>query len=236
MKYLWEVDYIECDIFVKTKLKIKGVRYDAPDILSVTEIKNLFGGLYRQRDHAETHFQKFCGLRNIVLIEMLCFSGIRISELCSLSREDISFIPNAYIIQIKGYRERNICVEDKAAVDNLSLYCCTFKDQIEQTEQLFVNNRGQQLSDQAVRRIVNRAAKSVGIYKKVTPKMLRDTLADIMLKQNYSVRELQCFLGDKALTTTEKRTKNIKKGNISIIKHSDANENVVEKLEMRQHS
>ena len=46
--------------------------------------------------------------------------------------------------------------------------------------------------------------------------MLRDTLAGNMLKQNYSVRQLQSFLGDKSLMTTEKRAKTIEMGNIQV--------------------
>lgn len=99
LKYLWEMDYTESNLYEKSKLKIKGVKYDAPDILSVKEIQHLFDGLYRQYSYAETDFQKLCGLRNIVLVEMLCFSGVRISEICSFRRENISFLSSAYIIR-----------------------------------------------------------------------------------------------------------------------------------------
>lgn len=81
---------------------------------------------------------------------------------------------------------------------------------------MFFNRFGKQLSEQSIRRIVNNTTEIIGISKKVTPKMLRDTLAGNMLKQNYSVRQLQSFLGDKSLMTTEKRAKTIEMGNIQV--------------------
>ena len=223
LKYLWENDYSENDIFGQSKIKIKAVKYAPPDIISRSDVKALLNGILQVYCDARTQQQIFFALRDMVLLDIMCFTGLHISEIFNLKKNNISFIHEAYVIQVDGYRKRTVCVEDTAAARNIKAYMehTCFKNEYACTEYLFFTRRGNRISEHVIRTLIDKSKQAAGINKKITPTILRNTLANNMLRKDGDVKRLQAFLGDKDFYTTEKHKKQIETGNIQVVKPGD---------------
>ena len=138
--------------------------------------------------------------RDKVLLRVLYSTGIRISELVSLNKEDVDF--NAGTIRIsggKGKKDRIVVIDDDT-LKELNEYLKSRNDDL---NALFVSNYKKRISTKSVWRIVKNAAKKAGINKKVTPHILRHSFATHMLNHGADIRVIQELLGHSSLATTE---------------------------------
>lgn len=77
-----------------------------PKTIPLSTIESLLTTIYQQYAHASTDFQRRNALRDAAVIELLFATGIRISELCSLSANDINLTDRTILIFGKGSKER----------------------------------------------------------------------------------------------------------------------------------
>ncbi|MEM3850616.1 MAG: tyrosine-type recombinase/integrase [Thermoplasmata archaeon] len=139
-------------------------------------------------------------VRDYVMLMVLAYTGIRVSELCSLKVEDIDFIENVIHIQSgKGDKDRIVIVDSK--VMNL------LKDYLK-NEKIFEGNvfrskKGEKISTTHVERLVRYYAKKAGINKKVTPHVIRHTFATTLLRNGADIRFIQQILGHSSVATTQ---------------------------------
>ncbi len=141
------------------------------------------------------------GLRNRAIIELLYSSGIRVGELVSAKTKDIDF--NNRIIRVfgKGKKERLIPVTSQA-LSTLDTYLHKRGRRNNDTI-IFCNLRGKPLTERGVQYIIDRIATECGIFRKVTPHMLRHSFATHFLENGMNLRYLQHLLGHSNLSTTE---------------------------------
>lgn len=105
--YLEIEDIIEINPFHKMQIKYKEP-FILPKTIPISNIEAIINYAYEQYKKATTAYSKMVALRNILILELLFATGMRISELCSLKADRLDF--NDYIIKIygKGSKERLI--------------------------------------------------------------------------------------------------------------------------------
>lgn len=150
-------------------------------------------------------------VRDKAILEMLYSSGLRVSEIVSLDLEDINVRDGLIKVKGKGRKERIVPV-GKKALDALKLYLVERKllrkrKGIKETDTaLFLNKKGERLTDRQVRRIVVKYAKTSGIKGQIGPHVLRHTFATHLLIGGADLRVIQELLGHSSLSTTQRYT------------------------------
>ncbi len=141
-------------------------------------------------------------LRDKAIMELLFSTGLRVSELCSLDREDVDLKKPEFSIRGKGEKIRLVFLSE-AAKTCLKNYL----DKRQNVEEaLFVNLREKEagrLTPRSVERILRYYAIKAGISKKVTPHVLRHCFATDLLEGGADLRSVQALLGHSSLTTTQ---------------------------------
>ena len=155
-----------------------------PRYLSEEEMRRLFESV---RDSS----------RDSAIVHVLAFAGLRVSELCHLQLEDIEFERNILHVRSgKGDKDREVVLEDRtrAAVNRYL------------TERTLAGEGSSRLfpvGPVTVERIVRRAAQVAGIPRRVTPHMLRHTLATALLSRGCDIRYIHKLLGQASVATTQ---------------------------------
>ncbi len=135
--------------------------------------------------------------RDSAIVHVLAFCGLRVSELSHLLVEDLEFERNVLHVRSgKGDKDREVVLEDRtrAAVDR---YLTDRTLAGEATPRLFP------VGPVTIERIVRRAAQNAGIPRRVTPHMLRHTLATALLSRGCDIRYIQKLLGHASVATTQ---------------------------------
>lgn len=144
-------------------------------------------------------------LRDRAILYLLFSTGLRVSELCSLTR-DIDFSLGEFSIRGKGSKVRVVFIssEAKKAVDEY------LKERKDMDDSLFVkvgdektNKEKEALTRRSIERIVKHYAIKSGISKKVTPHIIRHCFATNLLQNGADIRSVQMMLGHSNISTTQ---------------------------------
>ncbi|MGI6393900.1 MAG: site-specific tyrosine recombinase/integron integrase [bacterium] len=142
------------------------------------------------------------GLRNRAIIELLYSSGIRVGELVSLKFKNLNLRNKTVNVLGKGKKERLIPVTHQAT-ESIENYLLMKKGGKEGESIIFCNLKGKGLTERGVQYIIDRIAIEAGIFRNVTPHMLRHSFATHFLENGMNLRYLQHLLGHSNLSTTE---------------------------------
>lgn len=150
------------------------------------------------------------GKRDKAILELLCSTGVRMSELCALSVGDINITRPELVISGSGNKNRSLFLSD-AARQALGAY---LKARTDIDTALFIrygrkaNNGGDlRIHPRAVQRMVKKYAAAVGITTVVTPHVIRHTFATDLLAHGADIKTLQVLLGHDCKTSTDLYTK-----------------------------
>ncbi len=141
-----------------------------------------------------------CSLeRDIALIEFLYSTGVRVSELTALNRQDIDFNNMDAVVYGKGAKERETFLT-AASCMHLKEYLDSRTDD---NEALFVSLKApyERLTVSGVEEILRRLGKATGIDK-VHPHRFRRTMATNILNKGMPIEEVKEILGHVKLDTT----------------------------------
>ena len=200
--YLEYKDIIEHNPFNKIQ-----VRFREPVILPKTiplhTIETFLSIIYRQRYNAKTDYQKINALRDAAIIELLFATGMRISELCALKKNDVNLFDGTILIHGKGDKERRIQIGNDAVIHILEEYKNNYLFEIQNCKHFFANQSGNPLSDQAVRRMINKYTSLAAIDLHITPHMFRHTFATCLLEADVDIRYIQEMLGHSSINITQ---------------------------------
>jgi len=153
--------------------------------------------LWETRDHA--------------IFTMLYSSGCRISELTNLTLDDFMDNFHSAIVTGKGSKQRKVFFEEESRAA-LGAYLKDRRKVIlennvaEPTRQLFINQKGQPLTNGGLRYILNRYTSAEGTNRHVNPHAFRHTFATTMLNNGADVRMVQEMLGHSSISTTQRYT------------------------------
>lgn len=136
--------------------------------------------------------------RDKAIIQLIYASGMRVSEVTSLNKEDVIDSMEFSVIG-KGSKERPCFMNEKAR-SYVMAYLATRKDSL---QPLFLSRRRTRLSVGDIQRIIRRAGVAAGIIKRVTPHILRHSFATNLLCKGADIRFIQEFLGHSSITTTQ---------------------------------
>lgn len=144
-------------------------------------------------------------LRDIVVLELLFSTGLRVSELCALSRDTFSLGQNGLrlLVNGKGQKERVIQITTPELIQLLQIYCQEFAEEIQKQGAILYNRRSRPIAPQAVRRIINRYLKKIDVDCNITPHMFRHTFATSLLEAGMDIRYIQSLLGHSSISTTQ---------------------------------
>ena len=149
--------------------------------------------------------------RLALLMEAICATGIRVSELIALDIGDLN-LPAGFIRCSNGKKERIIPLYH-GAVKALQDYIKGVRPQlIADTEEtaLFVNMNGERMSRQGFWKIIKHYQEKAGIQKDITPHTLRHSFAVHLLENGADLRAIQEMLGHADISSTQIYTHVIK--------------------------
>ncbi len=150
------------------------------------------------------------GLRDKAILEVLFSTGLRVSELVGLGREQINFDRKEFGVIGKGRRARVVFLSD-AAADWLKRY---LDGRTDTSSALFIRYSGKKpdaddkgeslrLSARSVQRSVEKYGKKARLPIKITPHGLRHSFATDLLSGGADLRAIQEMLGHKNVSTTQ---------------------------------
>ena len=200
--YLEYRDLIDKNPFNKVQVKFREPAV-LPKTIPLRTVEGFLRAIYRQQKEGKTNYQCINAIRDAAIIETLFATGMRISELCSLRIKDVDLYEHAILIHGKGSKERMIQIGSDDVADVLTRYKTFFEEQMQMCGYFFVNQNGSALSDQAIRRMINKYASLAAIELHITPHMFRHTFATSLLEADVDIRYIQEMLGHSSINVTE---------------------------------
>lgn len=174
-----------------------------PKTIPLHTVENFLSTIYAQRSNATTAYRQRNALRDAAVIELLFSSGIRISELCNLKKDNVNLVDGTILIYGKGDKERYLQIASEEVLHILDEYCRNFSSEMSSSKHFFVNQSGTPLSDQAVRRMINKYCSLAAIEMHITPHMFRHTFATSLLEADVDIRYIQEMLGHSSISVTQ---------------------------------
>lgn len=147
--------------------------------------------------------------RDRAMFEVLYSTGIRVSELVGLNRDDLELNLGIIKVRGKGRKERIVPIGKKAieALNNyLQKIAAVILAEPRGTSPVFVNRRGGRLTARSVARILNKYVERCGLQRTISPHSLRHSFATHMLNAGADLRAIQELLGHANLSTTQRYT------------------------------
>lgn len=144
-------------------------------------------------------------IRDKAIFEVLYSSGLRVSELVYLKKEDIDNSLKLVRVMGKGSKERIVPLGTKAweAIERYLLLSRPRLVKEEKAVALFVNNQGKQLTTRGIRYIVDKHVTRFSLALKITPHVFRHSFATHLLDNGADLRVVQELLGHVNLSTTQ---------------------------------
>ena len=188
-------------------LELSGVRKDPketppaprlprtlPKILSQEEVKRLIDAPAPHRPE---------GVRDRAILSFFYASGLRVSELASITADRVDLTTGALRVMGKGAKER-ITFLDERTRHLLSDYLTTVRPAFAREHpELFLARDGAPLTRQALWTLIKKHGRAAGITSPLSPHVLRHSFATHLLEKGLDIRSIQLLLGHEDIRTTE---------------------------------
>jgi len=167
-----------------------------PDTLSVAEMEAIL---------AAPRADEPLAWRDRALLELGYGAGLRVSELCGLTLQNLLLAEGLVRVLGKGSKERLVPI-GRGVIGVVSVYLHQTRHDLDRgksKDRVLLNRRGGPLSRVGAWGIVKRCAKAAGVRKRVTTHTLRHTFATHLLEGGADLRAVQEMLGHADLSTTQ---------------------------------
>ena len=171
------------------------LRKSLPHVLSVSDVDKLLDITLNDK----------YSYRNKAMLELMYSSGLRISELVNLKMQDIDLMENIIRVYGKGSKERIVPIGDYAS-KYLDIYIKEYRPKFIKkhlNDYLFLNSRGENISRQALFKIIKQLLREKKLNVAFSPHTLRHSFASHMLENGADLRSIQELLGHSDISTTQ---------------------------------
>ena len=178
------------------QIELPQIGRSLPDTLSEADVEALL---------AAPDIKEILGLRDRCMLEVLYACGLRVTELISLTLDQLNMRQGVVRVMGKGSKERLVPLGE-TALDWLVLYIKEGRGQLlsaSATDVLFPSQRGQQMTRQTFWHRIKIHAKAACITKPLSPHTLRHAFATHLLNHGADLRVVQMLLGHSDLSTTQ---------------------------------
>lgn len=179
------------------KIELAKTKDRVIDFLSVDEVREIIDSA-----SGESLAQK----RDRAILILLFSSGLRISELTKLDRDQINLKKREFSVIGKGSKIRIVFISEEAR-DVIEEY---LNKRTDVDPALFVrliknpqNHSDLRLTPRSIQRMIKKYTVKAGILKKVTPHVLRHSFATNLLQNGADIRSVQSLLGHSSISTTQ---------------------------------
>jgi integrase/recombinase XerD len=172
-----------------------------PDYLTKEEMERLLLG---KDELTPTKGSEYERKRDDLIVHLLYALGLRVSEVCSVKKENFSLVEGWVKILGKGNKERLVPMAP-ASVNLVKAYLALWKKEnfFPPEKYLFPAKPGKSISPVLVWKLLKERAVAVGIKRRVHPHMLRHSFASHLIQDGASLRVVQELLGHASVQTTE---------------------------------
>ena len=155
---------------------------------------------------ARASSQMYRTLRNLALVDLLFATGMRVGEVSALDVNDFVVTESAFRVKGKGGRDRMAFMVDEQTVWIQRQHLDLRGKIATESDALFLNVAAGRLSTQGMANVIAEFRRDAGIERRITPHMLRHTVATLLLRNGADIRVVQEFLGHASISTTQRYT------------------------------
>ena len=167
-----------------------------PHVLMEEEISAIINAVVETFQYAK---------RDKAIIEMLYSCGLRVSELCALSLNNLYLNDDMIRIMGKGSKERLLPVGGRAKnfLNDYLIHCRPGIQKDKGSSSVFLSRNGNPLTRAMINNILRKWSQVAGISKPVSPHTLRHSFATHLLEGGADLRFVQALLGHSDISTTQ---------------------------------
>jgi len=187
------------------KIELAKIPQRQVEFLEGSDLERLLAAPLRTDD------KKIIQARDKAILELFFSTGLRVSELASIKRENVNFKKDEFTIRGKGEKLRIVFMSNQAKHwvkeylnkrSDPSAYLFIRHDKAKRSSES-KGKHTEGLTPRSIQRLVQKYAKRAGITKHVSPHTLRHSFATDLLKGGADIREVQVMLGHASITTTQ---------------------------------
>ena len=167
-----------------------------PKVLSVEEVDRLL---------AAPGGDDPLDLRDRAMLEVIYATGLRVSELISLTLQDLE-LGVGYLRAFGKRSKQRVVPLGEVALDALKIYLAEGRPALcgpESGDDVFLNVHGRRLTRQGFWKIIKQRAREAGITDTITPHTMRHSFATHLLENGADLRSVQTMLGHADISTVQ---------------------------------
>ena len=148
------------------------------------------------------------GIRDKAILNLLFSTGLRVSEIAALKKDNINLEKKEFSVKGKGGKIRVVFLDESARIA-VKKYLDVRTDKADDLFLSYGHTKSQntihesQITPRSIQRMIKKYATAAGITKDVTPHVLRHSFATDLLMNGADLRAVQSLLGHSSITTTQ---------------------------------